>query len=142
MITEKEIESLKRYFQNRTDVAFAFLYGSQARGNATRLSDADVAVYFYPRVRHPIECEEDIFYESEDDIWGDLERLLKKEVEILVLNRAFAVVAASAIRGVSLVIHDWGLYLDFMEVITDLAEDYSNLMINDYNERIKLETGN
>jgi len=138
MITEKEIESLKCYFQNRTDVAFAFLYGSQARGNATRLSDADVAVYFYPKIRHPIECEEDIFYESEDDIWGDLERLLKKEVEILVLNRAFAVVAASAIRGVRLVIHDWGLYLDFMVVITDLAEDYSSFIINDYNERMNL----
>lgn len=142
MITDKKIESLKCYFQNRTDIAFAFLYGSQARGNATRLSDADVAVYFYPRTRHPIECEEDIFYESEDDIWSDLERLLKKDVEILVLNRAFAVVAASAIRGVPLVIHDWGLYLDFMEVITDLEEDYSNFIINDYNKRMKLETGN
>ena len=81
MITEKEMESLKRYFQNRTDVVFAFLYGSQARGNATRLSDADVAVYFYPRTRHPIECEEDIFYECEDDIWGDLERLLKNFIK-------------------------------------------------------------
>jgi predicted nucleotidyltransferase len=50
-----DLEALKNYFQKRKDIAFAFLYGSQAKGNATPLSDVDIAVYFYPKRRHPIE---------------------------------------------------------------------------------------
>ena len=139
MLTNLEIENLKAYFKNRKDVAFAFLYGSQAHGYATRLSDVDVAVYFYPHERRPIEYESEHDYEAEDEIWGDLERLLKKEVELLVLNRAAATVAASAIRGIPLVINDWGLYLDFMLIITDVAIDFTELIINDYKERQALE---
>lgn len=139
MISNIEINALNRYFENRKDIAFAFLYGSQAHGYATRLSDVDIAVYFYPQMRHPIEYESENDYEGEDEIWGDLERLLKKEVELLVLNRAAAIVAASAIRGIPLAINDWGLYLDFMLVITDVAVDFSELIINDYKERQALE---
>jgi len=65
-----QIEKLKEYFKGRDDIAFAFLYGSQAKGNATRLSDVDIAVYFYPQQRHPIEFEEEIYYDGENNIWG------------------------------------------------------------------------
>ncbi len=63
-----------------------------------------------------------------DDIWADLERILKAEVELLVLNRVSATVSASAIRGMPLAINDWGLYLDFMDFI-----------INDYTQREAFE---
>jgi predicted nucleotidyltransferase len=139
MITNNEKDALKQYFENRNDIAFAFLYGSQAHGYATRLSDVDIAVYFYPRERRPIEYESENNYDGEDEIWGDLERFLKKEVELLALNRAAATVAASAIRGIPLAINDWGLYLDFMLVITDVAIDFTELIINDYKERQALE---
>jgi len=133
------IEKLKEYFSQRKDVAFAFLFGSQAKGNANRLSDVDIAVYFYPLERHPIEFEKEVFYDAENEIWGDLQRILKEEVELLVLNRVSASVAASAIRGIPLSTKDWGLYLDFMEVITDVAEDFTELIISDYKERTKFE---
>ena len=133
------IEKLKEYFNNRTDIAFAFLYGSQAKGNATQRSDVDIAVYFYPQKRHPIEVEEEVFYPNEDEIWGDLERILKKNVELLVLNRVPASVGASAIKGIPLVINDWNLYLDFLEMITDIAEDFSELIISEYQERTRGE---
>ncbi len=133
------IDKLKEYFNLRKDIAFAFLYGSQAKGSANKLSDVDIAVYFYPLKRHPIEFEKEVFYDPENEIWGDLQRLLKKEVELLVLNRVSASVAASAIRGISLSIKDWGLYLDFMEVITDIAEDFAELIISDYKERTEFE---
>ena len=113
MLTETDIEVLKDYFKNRKDIAFAFLYGSQAKGLATKLSDVDMAVYFYPEKRHPIQFEEEVFYKGEDDIWAELERMLHKEVELLVLNRVSSSVAASAIRGIPLAINDWGLYIDF-----------------------------
>jgi predicted nucleotidyltransferase len=129
-------EKLKEYFNSRREVAFAFLYGSQAKGYATNLSDVDIAVYFYPEKRHPIECEEEVFYPTEDKIWGDLERILQKEVELLVLNRVSASVAASAIRGTPIVINDWDMYLDLMEVITDIAEDFAEFIIRDFQERL------
>jgi predicted nucleotidyltransferase len=133
------IEKLKEYFSQRKDIAFAFLYGSQAKGSANKLSDVDIAVYFYPLERHPIEFEKEVFYDAENEIWGDLQRILKEEVELLVLNRVSASVAASAIRGIPLSTKDWGLYLDFMEVITDVAQDFTELVISDYKERTKFE---
>lgn len=120
-------------------MAFAFLFGSQASGWATSLSDVDVAVYFYPKRRKPIEYEEPIWYEKEGEIWGDLERLLKKEVELLVLNRVSASVAASAIRGIPLVINDWGLYLDFMDIVTREAEDFREMLFEDFLFREKVK---
>ena len=133
------IERLKEYFSKRQDVAFAFLFGSQARGVATKLSDVDIAVYFYPKRRYPLEYEKDVFYPSEDEIHTDLERLLKREVELLILNRVSSTITASAIRGIPLVISDWGLYLDFMLVVTRVAEDFMDLVINDYKEKTSIE---
>lgn len=137
-----DIEALKKYFENREDIAFAFLFGSQARGSATKLSDIDIAVYFYPKERHPIEYEEEVFYRGEDEIWSDVERILKREIEMLVLNRVSASVAASAIRGTPLAINDWGLYLDFMEVVTHEAEDFREMFFEHFLERMKIERGN
>jgi uncharacterized protein len=132
-------KALKEYFKTRKDIAFAFLFGSQARGKATKLSDVDIAVYFYPGKRHPVEYEEEVFYEGEDEIWSDLERMLKKEVELLVLNRVSATVSASAIRGIPLVINDWGLFLDFMEIVSTEGEDFMDFIIKDYLEREAFE---
>jgi predicted nucleotidyltransferase len=126
------IEKIKGYFDKREEIAFAFLFGSQARGSATKLSDVDIAVYFYSKRRRPLEYEEEVFYATEDEIWADLERLLKKEVELLVLNRVSASIAASAIRGIPLVINDWGLYLDFMDIVTREAEDFREMLFKDF----------
>jgi len=136
---EDILKILKEYFGKRDDVAFAFLYGSQAKGTSTRLSDVDVAVYFYPKQRHPIEFEESDYYnENENDIWRELENLLRKDVELLVLNRAPSIISASALRGIPIVINDYGLYLDFMLIITDLADDFAEFLISDYKERNKI----
>jgi len=136
---EDILKILKEYFGKRDDVAFAFLYGSQAKGTSTRLSDVDVAVYFYPKQRHPIEFEESDYYnENEDDIWRELENLLRKDVELLVLNRAPSIISASALRGIPIVINDYRLYLDFMLIITDLADDFAEFLISDYKERNKI----
>ncbi len=136
------LENFKDYFSNRADVAFAFLYGSYAHGTATKLSDVDIAVYFYPKDQRVIEFEDEIYHQNEDSIWADLERIAKKEVELLVLNRAPATVAASAIRGVPLAINDWNLFLRFMEIITAIAEDFSELLINDYKEKYGIKKRN
>ncbi len=137
-----DLEGLKGYLSTRPEVAFSFLYGSYTKGTATKRSDIDVAVYFYPRKRHPIEIEEEVFYPAESEIWGDLERLLGKEVELLVLNRVPAPVAVSAIKGVPLSIQDWNIYLDFLETVTDIAEDFTEFIISEYKERAGIGKGN
>lgn len=129
------VEKLKRYFDKKENVAFAFLFGSQASSQAISLSDIDIAIYFYPKKRKPVEFEESIYYKKENEIWTELERLFKKEVDLVVLNRAPATVSASAIRGIPVVIKDWGLYLHFMEVVTSEAVDFRNILIRDFSER-------
>ena len=132
------LTELKNYFSNRDDAAFSFLYGSYARGTAHSQSDIDIAVYFYPGKGYPIEYEEEVYYDAEDEIWADLEELLGKEVELLVLNRVSACVSASAIRGIPLVIKSWKLYLDFMEIVTREAEDYMQMLTNDFLQRCEI----
>jgi len=135
------LDKLREYFSKRDDVAFAFLFGSQARGEARIGSDVDIAVYFYPKRRRPIEFEEEIYYEGEDEIWAELEELLEREVDLLVLNRAPATVADSAIRGKPILIKDWGLYIDFMLVVTSEAIDFRETLKRDFLERLKYERG-
>ena len=130
------LKVLREYFSSREDVAFSFLFGSYADGTATSLSDVDVAVYFYPKRRRPVEFEEEVYYEGEDRIWADLDRLLGKEVELVVLNRAPATVSASAIRGIPIAMKDRGLYLDFMEVVTSEAMDFREMLIRDFLEEM------
>jgi predicted nucleotidyltransferase len=126
------VDKLKSYFSKREDIAFVFLFGSQAKGLATPSSDIDVAVYFYPRRRRPIEFEEPVYYEKEGEIWADIEKLLKREVELLVLNRAPATISASAIRETPIMIRDWGLYLDFMETVASEAADFRDMLIRNF----------
>jgi predicted nucleotidyltransferase len=57
------LEKLKSYHPElgevfeRHDVVLAYLYGSQARGDAGPLSDVDVAVYFRPDVPESVRFE-------------------------------------------------------------------------------------
>lgn len=102
----------------------AFLFGSYAKSMPHSESDMDIAVYFRTK-GDCLEWEEfDIEYEGEDEIWLDLEKLLKRNVDLIVLNRARSSIANSAIKGVPIIIKDRGLYLDFMLRVTTEAEDY------------------
>jgi len=115
---------LEPYFEKRDDILMAFLFGSWATGKYCRESDVDIAVYFKP-VSGGLEWEEfDARYEGEDEIWREIENLLGKEIDLLVLNRAASSIADTAISGVPVVIKDRGLYLDFMLRVTSEAIDF------------------
>lgn len=126
---------LKKYFEKRDDVTFAFLFGSAAGGHTTPISDVDIAVYFCPEKRTPLEYEKRIYYKDEDRVWADMERIVGKEVDLLVLNRSPATIASSVIRGVPIIIKDFGLYLDFMEIIISEAIDFRELLKEDFIDR-------
>ena len=95
----------------------------------------DIAVYFFPNQKHPIEFESDLTYEGESALWADVEGIVKKEVDMVVLNRVPATVAAAALRGQALIIKEQGLYLDFMSAVTDEADSFMDYIIRDYRER-------
>lgn len=120
------LKVLKDYFEGRKDIAFAFLFGSAARGKIREEADVDIAVYFWPEK----EVEWEAFgktYKGERRIALDLERLLKKEIDLIVLNRARAILADEIVRrGQPIVIKDRGMYMDFLCIITDEAEYVRN----------------
>lgn len=133
-------KKVQNYFTNKKEIAFAFLYGSQSNGSANALSDIDIAVYFYPEERHPVEFESENIYEAENQIWSEIEKVLKKDTELLVLNRAPAHVSFSAIRGIPLAINDWELYVNFIEVVSDVGINFMEDIIDDYKERERIAT--
>lgn len=125
------VDRLQRYFSGRTDVSFAFLYGSHAKGRATNLSDVDIAVYFKPS-HGGLDYQADIQYPDEDGTWNQLETITGREIELLVLNRASPNIAASALCGIQLAVQDWGLYADFMLHATMEAAEYRESSLRDF----------
>ncbi len=126
------MEKLKTYFSSREDVIFAFLFGSQAGKEVLDASDWDIAVYFKP-IKAALEWEcQDREYPQEHKIWGDcIEILATDNVDLIVLNRIPASIAALAVKGLPLSIKDRALYLEFMLAVTRQAEDY-NQTVKEY----------
>ncbi len=139
-----KIKRLKKYFENQEEVLMAFVFGSQAKDKCTKVSDWDIAIYFKPKEEDPLSSEntklhgiieweeQNREYPEEDKIWGDLIDILQTDnVDLIILNRTPANVAASALRGLPLAIKDRKLYLEFMLLITREAEDYYDF-VQDY----------
>ncbi len=132
------IEKLKDYFKKRKEVVFAFLFGSTIRNQIHKNSDIDIGIYFYP-AGDKIEIEEDVRYECEEEIWEDIEKLLKKEVDLVVLNRAPSTICLSAIRGIPVLIKNWEIYLKFMEIVVSEGIDYQEMIISEFERKIENE---
>jgi predicted nucleotidyltransferase len=74
-------QALVEYFVSRREVVLAYLYGSQARGNAGPLSDVDFAVLLAGRPA------ESVCFDVRLEITGDLMALLKtNDVDVAVMN--------------------------------------------------------
>ncbi len=76
-VASPHVQKLANYFQDRSDVAVAFLYGSHARGTPTRLSDVDVAVYFTP-------LDGSLDYQSEAELAG--KKQVRRHVSVEALS--------------------------------------------------------
>ena len=65
-----------------------------------------------------------------------MEKLVKKEVDLIVLNRAKAVLADEVIRkGRPVVVKGRGLFLGFLCIISDEAEDMREWIETPYRAR-------
>lgn len=127
--TKEKIELLKDYFSRRLDISMAFLFGSRSQDRAHSGSDWDIAVYFKPEQKIIEWEEQNREYPQEDVVWNDCITILKSDsVDLVVLNRAPASIADTAIRGIPLVIKDRRLFIEFTLIISRQAEDYRNFV--------------
>lgn len=129
-------KELKKYFEKRKEIAFAFLFGSVVKNQTHKESDIDIGVYFYPNKKE-IEVEEDVKYKYEDKIWADIEKILRREVDLVVMNRAPATICLNILRGIPVLIKDWKVYLKFMEIATDIGIEFREMVISDFKKGIK-----
>ncbi len=124
MKKEEILSNLRDYFEKRREVSMAFLFGSWAKSQEGVESDVDIAVYFKPKTNVLEWQDPDSYYETEKQIWADIESIVEIEVDLLILNRAHATVADMALRGVPIVIKDRNLYMNFFLRITSEAIDF------------------
>src|SRR3989344_3522997 len=121
---EKKLLLLKDYFAKRPEIVMAFIFGSAVKGQETQESDVDIAVYFKP-VGRALEWEEQYEYAKEDEIWGEVEKIVGKCTDLVVLNRAPSTLAYSVLQdGKVIVVKDIGLYWRFFLLISSAAEDF------------------
>jgi predicted nucleotidyltransferase len=125
------LKQLKIYFQPTEDVLFAFLFGSHANGKVYKESDVDVAVYL----------QEGYSLGTVKKIWADIEAIVRKDVDLIILNTAPPLIAQAALRGKSIVIKDHALYLNYLLETSGEAEDFSILLQDmwQWREKIKKE---
>lgn len=119
---DKLIQKLKKYFEERDDVSMAFAFGSYVKGQQTSESDFDIAVYFKPENK-TLEWETINLYPNEDKIWGDVEKIVGRRTDFVVINRAPSTLAYSIIEeGLPIIIKDRAFYLRFFLMISSAAE--------------------
>lgn len=76
-------EKLKRFFEkNHQNINMAYLFGSYATNTITPLSDVDVAVLLNDGI------DPKSYFDTQLDLSGELLSYLKKEAEVVILNRA------------------------------------------------------
>jgi len=85
----KLARSLKIFFAQRQEILVAFLFGSLAKGQARPSSDVDIGVLFnaVPGIN------------VLNDLTGHLSSLLRKEVDLAVLNDASPILTMQVLKG-------------------------------------------
>ena len=125
MEKQKILFQLKTYCERESEILFGFLFGSLAAELTSQESDIDIAIYLKKEGS-----------KLENKIQADLESILKKEVDLIILNRCPATIAWTALRkGIPLTIEDRGLYLDFMLEVSSEAEDFIDFNLDTYRRK-------
>ncbi|MDI6731566.1 MAG: nucleotidyltransferase domain-containing protein [Candidatus Margulisbacteria bacterium] len=120
---DKNIQVLKKFFDNQKEVILAFLFGSQFSGRKKENSDFDIAVWF----------KDEPSIDQVNTLWGELIKLLHKEVDLVVLNSARPTVAWAALRGQKLLIRDFRLFLKLFLDVSREAEDIQDFTLGLWN---------
>jgi len=95
-------EKLTSHLSLNNNVIFAYLFGSFAKGEQTSSSDVDVALYL-----------KDISLDSQLQIIYELSKLLKRDVDLVVLNSVKNIYLLEDILKNSIVLKDDKKRVDF-----------------------------
>src|SRR3989338_10340981 len=130
MKKNKITRQLKEYFEKRDDIVMVFVFGSYVKKQQTTESDFDIAVYFKPKIKM-LEWESENYYQDEDKICGDVEKIAGRRTDFVVLNRAPATLVFSIIQeGIPINIKDYSFYLRFFLMISSAAEYFREFTEN------------
>jgi predicted nucleotidyltransferase len=106
ILEHRSLERLRTRLERDDNVLFAFIFGSQARGTAGAGSDLDLGVQF----RTPPEGLDYL------DLLSALSDLAGVEVDLVVLNRASAILRHQAMKHrLPVCIKNRSLYMKFRE---------------------------
>lgn len=127
------IAKLKSYFEKQTGISMAFLFGSAATAREIPESDVDVAVWF----------DKGYTLEAVNRMQGEIESLLHRSVDLIVLNSARPTIAWAALRGKKLLIRDYRLYFSKLVAISAEAEDMQDFILDLFRlrQKIRKESG-
>ena len=127
-MNQELLKTLNMYFHRLEDISFAYLFGSFAKNQSHTESDVDIGVYFTP-VTRKLEYESENRYPGENDIWSDLDRLIGRHVDMVVLNRAPSTLFSAVLEeGQIIFSKNDNLSTRLSGAITDLAEDFRNFI--------------
>ncbi len=133
------ISKLQDYFEKRDDISMVFIFGSLAADHAGIDSDIDIAIYFKPE-DNVIDWENlDFYNKHEQTIWLDIERIVERDIDLLVLNRAVPTIAEAALRGIPVVIKNHNIYLDFCLKVTSEAIDFRQWVEDYWKDKEKIK---
>ncbi len=78
-------ETLSKYFNEKDEIIFAYIFGSLAKKTANKLSDIDIAIFIDEKKIN----ENDFRYGYQAELLTDLMKLLRtKKVDLVILNSA------------------------------------------------------
>lgn len=87
------VEKMNRFFGKYPEVKVAYVFGSQAKGTASKLSDVDIAVLLDEKL------DSSQRFEMQLRLISDLTRLLgRDDVDVAVLNNASLVLAHQVLK--------------------------------------------
>lgn len=90
-------KKLKIFFKDKTDAWAVLVFGSQTKKTTTPFSDVDVALLYNPDKLPPVE--------SKLDLKENLVSLLKKEVDVVLLNEANPILKHQIYKSAALIIN-------------------------------------
>ena len=96
------ISTIKNYLANNNSVLFGYLFGSYAKNEQTLKSDVDIALYL-----------KDTSLDSKLQLNYELSKLLKKDVDLIVLNEIKNIYLLEDILTNGKVIKDSDKRIDF-----------------------------
>ncbi len=98
------IKIFKKYFNNKADVYLIFIFGSSVKGHLTEESDVDVAILFKELP--------DLY--AINQIRDELSNLIKREVDVVVLNNSSPIIRMQILKnGILLINKKKAIYNDF-----------------------------